>query len=91
MVKRQIRNYIVKAQSNAELDKIEYHMETEEYYKEDFRKYFHVWVHEGTGVYYFIKEKYFVSRDGVTNYALALLSYGSNQKGLRESELPVQK
>lgn len=91
MVIKEVRNYKIKAQSNAEVEKIEQMMETEEYYKEEFRKYFHVWVQQGTGVYYFIKEKYFVSRNGISNYAIALLQYGSRTPGLVESEIPIQK
>ena len=43
-----------------------------------YKKYFNIWVHNGTGIYAFPKEKYFVSRKGETNYAVALLQYGSN-------------
>lgn len=91
MVIKDVRNYKIKAQSYDEVEKIEKLMDTEEYYREEFRKYFHVWVQSGTGVYYFIKEKYFVSRNGISNYAIALLQYGSRTPGLKESEIPIQK
>ena len=91
MVTKCIRNYEVKGQSYAEVEKIEKMMQTEDYFKEEFRKYFHVWIKTNVGVFYFIKEKYFVSRNGVTNYAIALLQYGANALNLAESELPVQK
>lgn len=91
MTTKQIRNYEIKAQSKTELDKIEQLMEKEEYYREEFQNYFHVWVQQGIGVFYFPKEKYFVSRNGIANYAIALLQYGGNVRGLKNSELPVQK
>ena len=91
MTTKVIRNYELKAQSKTELDKIEKLMESEEYYKKDFLEYFHVWVQEGVGVFYFPKEKYFVSRSGISNYAIALLQYGASVRGLRNSELPIQK
>lgn len=91
MTSKLIRNYEIKAQSKTELDHIEELMSKEEYYKEEFQKYFHVWVQESVGVFYFPKEKYFVSRNGIANYAIALLQYGGNVRGLKNSELPVQK
>lgn len=91
MVTKLVRNYEIKAQSKTELERIAELMDTEEYYKEEFRKYFHVWVQDNIGVFYFIKEKYFLSRNGITNYAIALLQYGGNVRGLKNSELPIQK
>ena len=75
MVKKLIRNYMVKAQSNAQLSKIEEHMEKEDYMNPDFQEYFHVWKANKSRIYYFIKEKFFVNRCGVENYAIALLQY----------------
>ena len=66
MVTKLVRNYEIKAQSKTELERIAELMDTEEYYKEEFRKYFHVWVQDNIGVFYFIKEKYFLSRNGIT-------------------------
>ena len=85
MVTRRVRNYEVKANSKAEVDAIEKHMTNEDYLSEDFKKYFHVWLRKNVGVYYFIKEKYFVSRGNVTNYAIALLEYGASMIDLLES------
>ncbi len=45
----------------------------EQYWTDEFHKYFHVWICDGSGVYYFIKEKYFVELNCETNYAVALL------------------
>ena len=91
MTSKKVNNYELKAQSKTELDHIEELMNSEKYYTEEFQKYFHVWVQESVGVFFFIKEKYFVSRNGVANYAIALLQYGGNVRGLRNSELPIQK
>ena len=75
MLYKQIRNYQVRATTYHDLDSIEKHMTEEDYMSEDFRKYFNVWKANGTSVYYFPKERYFESRDGVKNYAIALLQY----------------
>lgn len=91
MTTKKVNNYELKAQSKTELDHIEELMNKAEYYKEEFQKYFHVWIQEGVGVFFFIKEKYFVSRNGVANYAIAMLQYGGNIRGLKNTELPVQK
>lgn len=84
MVTRTVRNYEIKAQSKAELDTIERMYETETYTSPEFRKYFDVWFEPGNGIYYFIKPKYFVSRNGVTNYAIALLEYGTGLLAFKE-------
>ena len=91
MTTKKVNNYELKAQSKTELDHIEELWLKAEYYKEEFQKYFHVWIQEGVGVFFFIKEKYFVSRNGVANYAIAMLQYGGNIRGLKNTELPVQK
>ena len=82
MVFKQVRNYVIKAQSKAELEKMENLMETEDWNTEEFQKYFHVWAKAGYGIFYFPKEKFFHSRDGVTSYPIALLQYGASTTGL---------
>lgn len=46
----------------------------EDYDNKKFAKYFHVWVHEGTGVHWFPKEKYY---GGYVAYGIALLEYAT--------------
>ena len=75
MVTREINNYVVKAQSHKELDLIQDFLTNATYTHPDFKTYFHVWSESNTRIFYFIKEKYFISRDGVTNYPVALMRY----------------
>lgn len=91
MVCKQVRNYVIKTQSKVELDKIENLMETEKWNTEEFQKYFHVWAKAGYGIFYFPKEKYFYSRDGVTNYAIALQQYGCRVVGLQDMTIQEEE
>lgn len=75
MVKKQIRNYQLKSYSNKEMEEIEQCMLKEDIDSEMFQKYFHVFKIPNVGIFYFIKERHFESRDGETNYAIALLNY----------------
>lgn len=75
MTQRKVGNYVLKAQTKGELDTLEKHMNLLDYRTESFATYFHVWYVNERKVYCFPKEKYFVSRDGVSNYAIALLQY----------------
>lgn len=40
----------------------------EDFYNPKFKKYFLCWVNQGTGIYYFPRKQYFVSKDGNTNW-----------------------
>ena len=51
-------------------------MNYEAYDKRNFTQYFHVWVKEGTGVWWFPKEKYY---GGYEPYAIAFLHFADSQ------------
>lgn len=84
MLYAKVRNYEIRALAKKDLDKMVQLMDTDDYKDPEFQNYFHLWMQEGTGLFYFPKEKHFVSRDGVKNYALALLQYGSRMAGLKD-------
>ena len=57
-----------------QLDEIYNLQNYERYWKPEFKKYFNVWIStNGTGVFYFIKKKYFHDLDGETNYSKVIL------------------
>lgn len=72
MYKRNIFGYELKAKTEKQLNEMYDLLNYEDYDKKRFSHYFHVWVHEGTGVYWFPKEKYY---GGTTPYAIALIHY----------------
>ena len=78
---REIFGYVLTGTKN-QLDEMKELLNYERYYDKKFTKYFHVWKHYGTGVYFFPKEKYFKAKkfsDGtyITSYIAALLRYGA--------------
>ena len=70
MYKRNVFGFELKAQTERQLNEMYDLLNYEDYDKKRFSHYFHVWVHEGTGVYWFPIEKYY---GGTTPYAVALL------------------
>lgn len=80
MEQRTIGRFVLQGGKN-QLNEMSELLDFEFYESEKFKKYFYVWVHCGTGIYFFPREKYFVSRDGETNYVVALLQYGAGLKG----------
>ena len=80
MEQRTVGRFVLQG-GRRQLDEMSELLNSECYKSKKFKKYFYVWVHYDTGVYFFPKEKYFVSRDGETNYAVALLQYGASLEG----------
>ena len=70
---RKLFSYELKG-SKKELDEMYKLMNYEDFYNPLFKKYFHLWV--GLyGFYYFPKQEYFVSKDGINDYNLAYRNY----------------
>jgi hypothetical protein len=79
---REIFSYVLTGTKH-QLDEMKELLNYENYYDKKITKYFHVWKHYGTGIFYFPKEKYFKAKkfsDGTyeTNYVAALFRYGTN-------------
>lgn len=75
-MEREIFGYTLKG-TEKQLDEMYDLFNREDYTTAGFQHYFYVWVNEGTGVYFFPKERYFVSDyHGERHYAIALLNYG---------------
>ena len=79
MYKKNIFGYELKARSEKQLDEMYELLNFEDYTNPKFIKYFHVWVSEGPGLYWFPKEQYY---GGFIPYAVALLHYADGR--LRE-------
>ena len=74
-MEREIFGYHLKG-TDKQLDEMYDLLNREDYTSSKFQHYFYVWVHEGTGVYWFPKERYFVSFRGERHYPIALFYYG---------------
>lgn len=78
-MEKQIYCYRLKG-SEKELNEMKEIINNDGFDMKNCSKYFYTWVIEGLGRFMFPKEKYFVSRDGESNYIIALMKYGSKEK-----------
>jgi hypothetical protein len=75
IISRTIFGYELKGTEN-QLEQMYNLLNYEAYDCKQFNHYFHVWVKEGTGVWWFPKEKYY---NGYEPYAIALLHYADSR------------
>lgn len=88
MLYRTVGNYEIRALGKKDLDIMEEILNAELPYKHpEFETYFHSWMQQNLGIFFFPKEKHFVSWKGVNNYAIALLQYGANVKNLKQIKI----
>lgn len=77
-MKKTIFGYQLKG-TESQLNEMYDLLNCEDYESKKFVKYFYVWVSEGSGVFYFPKERYYA---GEQSYAIALLKYGATNGSL---------
>lgn len=69
-----VNKYTTFKGTSKQIEEIKWMLEEEDWTNPRFTKYFHVWVYEGLGVFFFPREAYY---GGEENYVVALMRYGA--------------